>query len=97
MNHFLQIYLHNKDTKPKDTFQKGVALVARQTLFAEGARGSCSESLIDHFDLRKNKATQTYGLGIKEVWEVPNPKPGLVIHTLGFPLQSSCKFVFVLH
>ena len=81
----------NQDTKRKDTFQRGVALVARQTLFAEGARGSCSESLISHFNLRKDKLTQTYGLGIKEVWEIPREshKPGLVIHTLGYPLQSS--------
>lgn len=68
-----------------------MALTARQTIFAEGARGSCSEMLISHFDLRKNKSEQTYGLGIKEVWEIPQERhqPGTVIHTLGFPLQAS--------
>lgn len=80
-----------KDGTPKDTFERGVELHARQTLFAEGARGSCSEQLMKHFNLRDGKAPQTYGLGIKEVWEVPEEQhsPGLVIHSVGFPLQSS--------
>jgi len=80
-----------KDGTPKDTFERGMELLARQTIFAEGARGSCSESIISHFNLREGKAPQSYGLGIKEVWEIPeeNHKPGLVMHTLGYPLQSS--------
>jgi len=82
-----------KDGNPKATFERGVELRARQTLFAEGARGSCSEFIMDHFGLRDDESvqTQTYGLGIKEVWEVPEEvfQKGLVQHTLGFPLQSS--------
>ena len=82
-----------KDGVPKETFERGVELLARQTLFAEGARGSCSEELINHFQLRKeaNAGEQTYGLGVKEVWEVPeeNFKKGFVQHTLGYPLQST--------
>jgi electron-transferring-flavoprotein dehydrogenase len=82
-----------KDGAPKSTFERGVELQARQTLFAEGARGSCSEFLMEHFQLRKDGDVQpqTYGLGIKEVWEVPEEtfQAGLVQHTLGFPLQSS--------
>ncbi|CAB9510527.1 flavoprotein-ubiquinone oxidoreductase, mitochondrial [Seminavis robusta] len=80
-----------KDGQPKATFERGSELHARQTLFAEGARGSCSEFLIEHFDLREDGHPQTYGLGIKEVWEIPeeNFQPGLVQHTLGYPLQSS--------
>ena len=80
-----------KSGEPKETFERGVELRARQTLFAEGARGSCSESIMSHFNLREGKSEQTYGLGVKEVWEIPeeNHKPGLVIHTLGYPLQSS--------
>lgn len=80
-----------KDGTPKSTYERGVELVARQTLFAEGARGSCSEFLMDKFGLRTSSATQTYGLGIKEVWEVPEDvfQKGLVQHTLGYPLQSS--------
>jgi electron-transferring-flavoprotein dehydrogenase len=80
-----------KDGKPRSTFERGVELLGRQTIFAEGARGSCSESIISHFDLRKDCSMQTYGLGIKEVWEIPEEQhqPGLVQHTLGYPLQSS--------
>jgi electron-transferring-flavoprotein dehydrogenase len=80
-----------KDGTPKKTFERGVELHARQTLFAEGARGSCSEALMEHFHLRDGKAPQAYGLGIKEVWEVPEEQhqPGFVMHTVGFPLQSS--------
>lgn len=75
----------------KDTFTPGVELLANQVLFAEGCRGSCSESLIKQFRLREGKDEQTYGLGVKEVWEVPADKfkKGLVQHTLGWPLQSS--------
>ena len=82
-----------KDGKPKATFERGSELHARQTLFAEGARGSCTEFLTEKFDLRKGGTIhpQTYGLGIKEVWEIPEEKfqAGLVQHTLGYPLQSS--------
>lgn len=80
-----------KNGEPKLTFERGVELLARQTLFAEGARGSCSESIISHFDLRRNVFSQTYGLGIKEVWEIPQDHhfKGFVQHTLGYPFQSS--------
>lgn len=82
-----------KDGGQKGTFERGVELLGRQTLFAEGARGSCSESIISKFNLREAKgaSVQHYGLGIKEVWEVPEEKfkKGFVQHTLGFPLQSS--------
>ena len=82
-----------KDGQAKDTFERGVELVGRQTLFAEGARGSCSEAIISKFNLRQEGGAgmQHYGLGIKEVWEVPEDKfkPGFVQHTLGYPLQSS--------
>lgn len=72
-------------------------LIGRQTLFAEGCRGSCSEELITRYDLRQGRDEQTYGLGIKEVWEVPTReedptsvhRPGYVQHTLGWPLQTS--------
>jgi electron-transferring-flavoprotein dehydrogenase len=80
-----------KDGSEKPTFERGVELVARQTLFAEGARGSCSEWLMDHYKLREGKQPQAYGLGLKEVWQVPEEifQAGLVQHTLGFPLQSN--------
>mmetsp|Transcript_6837 Transcript_6837/g.7845 ORF Transcript_6837/g.7845 Transcript_6837/m.7845 type:complete len:601 (-) Transcript_6837:91-1893(-) len=78
-----------KDGVPKDTFTRGMELHAKQTLFAEGARGSCSEDVIANFDLRKDCDMQSYGLGIKEVWEVPEDRiqPGLIQHTLGWPLD----------
>lgn len=81
----------SKDGTPKDTFERGVELRAKQTLFAEGARGSCTERIIEEFQLRDNCSPQTYGLGIKEVWQIPQEQhqPGLVQHTLGFPLQQS--------
>lgn len=81
-----------KDGSRKATFERGVELHARQTLFAEGARGSCSEYIMKEFGLRDDDKVQpqTYGLGIKEVWEVPPEtfQKGLVQHSLGFPLQS---------
>lgn len=82
-----------KDGECKDTFERGVELLGRQTLFAEGARGSCSETIISKFNLREQSgaSVQHYGLGIKEVWEIPEEKfkKGFVQHTLGYPLQSS--------
>lgn len=80
-----------KDGSMKDTFARGIELHARQTLFAEGCRGSCSESIIKKFDLRKGKDVQTYGIGVKEVWEVPKEKfrSGYIQHTIGYPLQDS--------
>lgn len=80
-----------KDGSQKDSYVPGIELHARQVLFAEGCRGSCSEEVIKKFELRKGKDEQTYGLGIKEVWEVPkeNFHAGLIQHTLGWPLQQS--------
>ncbi|KDO29821.1 hypothetical protein SPRG_04927 [Saprolegnia parasitica CBS 223.65] len=80
-----------KDGTPKETFARGMELRGRVTLFGEGCRGSCSEEVMKKFELRKDAQPQTYGLGIKEVWRIPKDKhtPGLVQHTLGWPLQSS--------
>jgi electron-transferring-flavoprotein dehydrogenase len=80
-----------KDGSRKPTFERGVELVARQTLFAEGARGSCSEWLMDNYKLRDGKHPQAFGLGLKEVWQVPEEvfQAGYTCHTIGFPLQSS--------
>uniref|UniRef100_M4C1J1 Electron transfer flavoprotein-ubiquinone oxidoreductase n=1 Tax=Hyaloperonospora arabidopsidis (strain Emoy2) TaxID=559515 RepID=M4C1J1_HYAAE len=80
-----------KDGKPKSTFARGMELRARVTLFAEGCRGSCSEEVMEKFNLRDGVQPQTYGIGVKEVWRVLKEKhqPGLVQHTLGWPLQQS--------
>jgi len=81
----------NKDGTPKGTFARGMEIKGRQVLFAEGARGSCSEEVMAKFDLRVEADPQTYGLGVKEIWEIPEEKcqPGLVMHTYGWPLQKS--------
>lgn len=80
----------SKDGTPKASFERGMGIRAKQTLFSEGARGSCSEEVIKKFDLRKDCDMQSYGLGLKEVWEIPeeNCKPGLVQHSFGWPLDS---------
>ena len=79
-----------KDGSHKSTYGRGIELIARQTLFAEGCRGSCSEEVMTKFNLRPDQK-QSYGLGIKEVWEVPkeNFKSGYIQHTVGYPLQKS--------
>ena len=79
-----------KDGNPTDNFQRGMELRARYTLFAEGCRGSLSKQLIRRFGLRDGHDPQTYAIGIKELWEVPaaNHRPGLVEHTVGWPLDS---------
>ncbi|UCH50045.1 MAG: electron transfer flavoprotein-ubiquinone oxidoreductase [Betaproteobacteria bacterium] len=79
-----------KDGQPTDQYQQGIELHARQTVFAEGCRGSLTKSLFDRFDLRKGVDPQTYGIGIKELWEVDasTHHPGLVIHTIGWPLDK---------
>jgi len=71
-------------------FEPGVELHATYTLFAEGCRGSLSQQLMDKFNLRDGVQPQTYGIGIKELWEIKpeNHKPGTVIHTVGWPLTS---------
>jgi electron-transferring-flavoprotein dehydrogenase len=77
-----------KDGRPTEQFQPGMELRAQQTVFAEGCRGSLTGLLSERFDLRKGVDPQTYGLGIKELWEVDPAKsrPGAVVHTVGWPL-----------
>jgi electron-transferring-flavoprotein dehydrogenase len=67
----------------------GMELRAAYTLFAEGCRGSLSKQLMARFDLRQGVDPQTYGLGIKELWEIPasQHKPGLIEHTFGWPMD----------
>ena len=79
-----------KDGRPTEAYQPGMELGGRQTVFAEGCRGSLSEQLIARFRLNDNKQPQTYGLGIKEIWEVrpEQSRPGRVVHTVGWPLDS---------
>ncbi len=75
---------------PTDAFQLGMELHAKYTLFAEGARGHLGKQLMAKYDLNKGKDPQSYGIGIKELWEIDpsKHKPGLVIHTTGWPLDA---------
>ncbi len=80
----------NKHHKPKNTFQPGMNIYAKQVIFAEGARGHLSEQLIKQFQLRHPQQVQTYGLGIKEIWRISasHHQLGKVIHTVGWPLAN---------
>lgn len=71
-------------------FQEGMTILGKQTFFAEGCRGQLSQELIAHYHLREGKCPQTYGIGIKELWQVNSPEyqEGKVVHTIGWPLQS---------
>ena len=79
-----------KDGEPTHNFTPGVELLARQTIFAEGCRGSLTKTLFDKFDLRKDCDVQTYGIGIKELWEIDpaKHKAGTIMHTVGWPLDT---------
>ncbi|WP_410721206.1 MULTISPECIES: electron transfer flavoprotein-ubiquinone oxidoreductase [Burkholderia] len=79
-----------KDGEPTENFQLGMELHAKYTLFAEGCRGHLGRQLISKFKLDANADPQAYGIGIKELWEIDpaKHKPGLVIHTAGWPLKS---------
>lgn len=77
--------------KPKSSFERGMEFHARVTLFAEGCHGSLTKQIIKKFDLRRDSQPQTYGLGLKEVWEVKpeNFRPGEVVHSMGYPLPAN--------
>ena len=80
----------SKDGEPTEQFQLGMELRAKYTLFAEGSRGHLGKQLISQFQLDRSADPQSYGIGIKELWEIAPDKhqPGLVIHTAGWPLDS---------
>ena len=79
-----------RDGSEGPNFQPGIELRAPQTVFSEGCRGSLSKRLMARFDLRRDCDPQTYGLGIKELWEVDPAvhQPGLTVHTIGWPLAA---------
>jgi electron-transferring-flavoprotein dehydrogenase len=78
-----------RDGQPGPHFQPGVELHATYTILAEGCRGSLTKGVIERFDLRNGVDPQTYGIGIKELWEVDpaKHKPGFVMHTVGWPMD----------
>ncbi len=79
-----------KDGEPTTNFQLGMELHGKYTLFAEGARGQLGKTLISKFKLDAGRAAQSYGIGIKELWEIDplHHKPGLAVHSAGWPLES---------
>ncbi len=79
-----------KDGEPTANYTPGMELHARQTIFAEGCRGSLTKELSAKYDLRKDCDPQTYGIGIKELWEIDPAKhsQGKIVHTTGWPLDS---------
>jgi electron-transferring-flavoprotein dehydrogenase len=79
-----------KDGQPHEGFQLGMELLAKYTVFAEGARGHLGKQLISRFELDKDRDPQSYAIGIKELWEIPAElaRPGLVVHTAGWPVDA---------
>ena len=84
----------NKDGSPKESFERGMELHAKCTIFAEGCRGHLTKQIIKKFDLETHP--MSYGIGFKELWEVEPSKhnPGYVEHALGWPLV--CIFVYCI-
>lgn len=80
----------DRDAKPTANHQPGMDLLASVTLFAEGCRGSLSQTIMERYGLNRESDPQTYGLGVKELWEVDPARhsPGRVVHTIGWPLDS---------
>jgi electron-transferring-flavoprotein dehydrogenase len=85
--------------QPTAAFQLGMELHAKYTLFAEGSRGHLGKQLMAKYDLNKGKDPQSYGIGIKELWEIDPKmhKQGLVIHTTGWPLMNQYSGSFLYH
>ena len=79
-----------RDGEPHEGFQLGMELLGQYTVFAEGARGHLGKQVIAKFDLSAGRDPQTYALGIKELWEIDPVKarPGLVVHTAGWPMDE---------
>jgi electron-transferring-flavoprotein dehydrogenase len=77
-----------KDGQPTDSFQLGMELLGKYTIFAEGARGHLGKQVIAKFKLDAGRDAQSFAIGVKELWEVPadRAQPGLVVHTAGWPM-----------
>jgi electron-transferring-flavoprotein dehydrogenase len=80
-----------KDGSLKDNFTRGMELRGRYTIFGEGARGNLTKQLVQRFELNKGRDHQKYGIGVKELWQVAPEKhrPGLVQHSMGWPLPNN--------
>ncbi|MGI9384353.1 MAG: electron transfer flavoprotein-ubiquinone oxidoreductase [Methyloligellaceae bacterium] len=80
----------SRDGAAKDGFMRGMELLGKYTLFGEGARGSLTKGLLERFELDTDSEPQKFGIGLKELWEVAPDlhRPGLVQHTMGWPLDN---------
>jgi len=90
----------DKNGEKTVNYQPGMHLHAKQTLFAEGCRGQLSQALMHKFNLRENCQPQTYALGLKEIWKIPDSQHrlGEVVHTIGWPLdQATYGGSFIYH
>jgi electron-transferring-flavoprotein dehydrogenase len=89
----------NREGQASDAFQLGMELHGKYTFFAEGSRGHLGKQLISKYELDKSKDPQSYGLGIKELWEIDPAKhqAGLVVHTTGWPLFDQYSGSFLYH
>ncbi|XP_046852377.1 electron transfer flavoprotein-ubiquinone oxidoreductase, mitochondrial-like [Xenia sp. Carnegie-2017] len=81
----------HKDGAPKATFERGMEFHAKLTMFGEGCHGHLAKTLFPKYDLRRNCQHQTYGIGLKELWEIDpaNHQPGFVEHTCGWPMDKN--------
>ena len=88
-----------KDGSQRGDYQRGMELHGKYVFFAEGARGHLTKQLVEKFDLREGHQPQVYGIGIKELWDVPADKhqPGRVIHSQGWPLDDAWGGGFLYH
>ncbi len=79
-----------KDGSEGPNFERGIELRAKQTIFSEGCRGHLGKILMEKFNLNSDNSPQTYGIGIKELWEISpdKSKPGSIMHTTGWPLDN---------
>ena len=79
-----------RDGQPTDAYARGMELLGKYTIFAEGARGHLGKQLLAKYDLTAGKDVQTFAIGIKELWEIDpaKAKPGLVVHTSGWPMEA---------
>ncbi len=80
----------DKHGQPKSTFEPGVDIRAKVTIFADGVRGNLTKSLVRQLGLDDGRSPQVYAIGIKELWELPAGRstPGRVVHTMGYPLRN---------
>ncbi len=89
----------SREGERTDQYQPGMELHAKYTFIGEGVRGSLAKQLFDRFDLRRESDPQTYGIGLKELWEVAPDKhhPGLVMHGVGWPLDGETYGGFFIY